>query len=196
MTIINNTSNCNNTTQINNNTINISIRPFGKENLDYITPTYILRLLEKCRCEFPGEEEKQKFVGQMYKAIHANPEHPENHNMIIPSLKGSIAKVHTEEGEQYVHRKAAENKVLGTIADVSYKNVAEVHEDSDEEESRKKCKNNYGSFVSKYIEGDDAYDDDSHKRKNTRNRHTVAQMSYNCKTIVKETQQKSNGLIE
>jgi len=173
-----------------NNTVNITIRPFGKENLDFITPTYILGLLKKCGCQFAGDDEMQLFVGQMYKAIHANPEHPENHNLIIPSLKGSIARIKTDEGKECVNRKKAENQVLGTIAEVSYKNVEEEHEDMGEEESRKKCKEDYGRFVNKYIAGDDACDDTSNKRANARNRQVVAGMSYNNKEMVKESQKR------
>ena len=185
-TINNNTYNHNG----DNNTINITLRPFGSENLDYITPSKILRLMKLGKCQFTGEAEKQRFLRLMYKFIHGNPEYPENHNMLIPSLKGSNALVYTEDGFEHIHRKLAENQVLTTISDVSYNNLALQHEDDEEEKQRQICKSKYERFVNQYIEGSDTYDDESDQRKNAQNRNTIAQTSYNCKDVIKETHKK------
>ena len=185
-TINNNTYNHNG----DNNTINITLRPFGSENLDYITPSKILSLMKLGKCQCTGEAEKQRFLRLMYKFIHANPKYPENHNMLIPSLKGSNALVYTEDGFEHIHRKLAENQVLTTISDVTHDNIAIEHQDDEEEKQRQICRSKYERFVNKYIEGNDSYDDESDQRKNSQNRNTIAQTSYNCKDIVKDTHKR------
>lgn len=180
-------------TTINNNTQNnitnnniIVLNPFGKENVSYITPSYIMKIMDKARCTFAGEEEKLRFATLMYKAIHGNPEHPENHNMLIPSLKGSTALVYTDEGFEHIHRRIAEDKVLDTIAEVSYDNVSIPHDDDDEESQRQQCKLQYLRFVSKYIEGEESFDID-----NAQNRQIISQASYNCKDLIRNTHKMS-----
>lgn len=176
-----------------NNTININLRPFGKENLEHITPTFLLKLMDAAKCQFAKEREKHRFARMLYKAIHGNPKYPENHNMLIPSMKGSTALVYTEEGFEHIHRKIAENQVLGTIADVTYEKIAVENEDTEEEERRKECKSKYKTFVNNYIEGDKTYDDESDVKQNAQNRQTIAQASYDSRDIVKMTQK---NLIE
>ena len=185
-TIHNNITNNTHNGDVNNN-INIILKPFGSENLDYVTPSSILKLLKQGKCQFSGEAEKHRFLRLIFKYIHANPEHPENHNMLIPSLKGSNALVYTHEGFENIHRKIAENQVLNTIADVTYDALAIEHDEEAEELSRQKCQNNYEKFVKKYIEGENSFDNESDQRINAKNRHIVGQTSYDCKTIIKET---------
>jgi len=180
-----------NNTQNNNITNYIVLNPFGKENLSYITPSYIMNIMDKARCTFAGEEEKLRFATLMYKAIHGNPEHPENHNMLIPSLKGSTALVYTDEGFEHIHRKLAEDKVLDTIADVTFENMSIPHDDEHEETQRQQCKTKYVRFVNKFIEGDETYDND-----NAQNRQIISQASYNCKDLIRNTQKLSQLCIE
>ena len=175
-----------------NNTINITnnyitLRPFGNENLDYITPKYIMKLMDKAKCQFTGEAEKLRFATLMYKAIHGNPEHPENHNMLIPSLKGSNALVYTDEGFEHIHRRVAEDQVCTTIADTTYGKIALEQDDTEEEKSREKCRNKYERFVKRYIEGEDTYDNTHDELKYARIRGAISQASYNCKEIIKDT---------
>ena len=189
---INNTYNHNGD---NNNTINITLRPFGNENLDYITPKYIMRLMDKAKCQFTGEAEKLRFATLMYKAIHGNPEHPENHNMLIPSLKGSNALVYTDEGFEHIHRRVAEDQVCTTIADTTYGKIALEQEDEEDEKSREKCRRKYPQFVKRYVEGEETYDNDNDETKYARVRGTIAQASYNCKEVVKDTQKIPGNCI-
>ena len=180
-----------NTQNITQNNNFIVLNPFGKENLSYITPSYILKLMEKAKCNFAGDEEKLRFATLMYKAIHGNPEHPENHNMLIPSLKGSTALIYTDDGFEHIHRRIAEDKVLDTIAEVTYENVSLPHDDELEEEERKRCKMQYVKFVNKYIEGIDTYDND-----NAQNRQIISQASYNCKDLIRNTHKLSQVSLE
>jgi hypothetical protein len=180
-----------NNTQNNNITNYIVLNPFGKENVSYITPSYIMKIMDKARCTFAGEEEKLRFATLMYKAIHGNPEHPENHNMLIPSLKGSTALVYTDEGFEHIHRKFAEDKVLDTIADVTFENMSIPHDDEEEETQRQECKTKYVRFVNKYIEGNETYDND-----NPQNRQMISQASYNCKDLIRNTHKLSQTQTE
>ena len=185
-TTINNIHNGNNVT----NAININLRPFGKENLDHITPKFLMNLMDNAKCKFAREREKHIFARMLYKAIHANPEKPENHNMLIPSLKGSTALVYTDDGFENIHRKIAENQVLETIANVTYENISLAQDDDSEEDCRQNCKTKYERFVNHYIEGEETYDDEGDVHKNAQNRQTIAQASYDYRDIVKETHRK------
>ena len=66
----------NNNTNNNNIQINI-INNFGKENMDYITPGFINRTIQKVYESIPT----------LLKHIHFNPEHPENHNVKLPNKR-------------------------------------------------------------------------------------------------------------
>lgn len=189
-TTINNNNNTINNTINNTNAININLRPFGKENLEHITPKFLMNLMDNAKCKFAREREKHIFARMLYKAIHANPEKPENHNMLIPSLKGSTALVYTDDGFENIHRKIAENQVLETIANVTYGNISLAHEDDEEEDCRQNCKTKYERFVNHYIEGEETYDYEGDVHKNAQNRQTIAQASYDYRDIVKETHRK------
>ena len=75
-----------------NNTININIptlRAFGDENFDYITTKYLLQELTRC-----GDmHDMSNVVAKFTRMIHANPAHPENHNVMLRSLNGGFARV-------------------------------------------------------------------------------------------------------
>lgn len=75
-----------------NNTININMptmRAFGDENYDYITTKYLLRELSRC-----GDmNDMSSVIGKFTRMIHANPAHPENHNVMLRSLNGGFARV-------------------------------------------------------------------------------------------------------
>jgi len=77
---------------ITNNTVNINLPPlraFGDENLDYITTSFLLEELTKCK----SIRDMSQVVGNFTKLIHANPAHPENHNVQLRSLNGGFARV-------------------------------------------------------------------------------------------------------
>ena len=87
--VINNIENQNNNIQNNNiqnnnnNNIHININSFGKENKDYISKEFLLQ------CFANGGYG----VGAMVNKIFFDDEHPENHNVILESLKHSYVKV-------------------------------------------------------------------------------------------------------
>ena len=78
-------TNCNNsnTTNIENQHINININSFGNENTDYIDNKAILSCISKVYKSIPSLLEK----------IHFDPKHPENHNIKITNKKLPYASV-------------------------------------------------------------------------------------------------------
>ena len=67
----------------NNNTINININAFGKENMEYIKGGFIKELITRG---------PYSAIPKLLKEIHFNPDHSENHNVMIPNRKESYAK--------------------------------------------------------------------------------------------------------
>ena len=71
-----------------NNTFNITINPFGKENTSYITESYVNNLIGQ------GPYES---IPRLLEYIHFNPEHKENHNIKISNKKQPYAQVYNGE---------------------------------------------------------------------------------------------------
>jgi hypothetical protein len=84
ITINNDNSTTNNDNSININIILENLRPFGKENYDYIDQNSIKNILK------PGRLIIYKFI----KMIHFNINHPENWNYFISNLRGNKANVY------------------------------------------------------------------------------------------------------
>lgn len=70
----------------NNNTINIHIHNFGSEDTSYITTDMQKELLVKC----------SEGLMQMIKIIHFHPDHPENANVRLKSVKQKTVEVHKD----------------------------------------------------------------------------------------------------
>jgi hypothetical protein len=69
--------------QTNNNTINIHINAFGKENTDYLDDQAIVECIDRIFNSVPA----------ILKRIHFDPDHPENHNIKITNKKLPYASV-------------------------------------------------------------------------------------------------------
>ena len=181
-------------TTINNNIniVNVTLRPFGQENLEYMTPSKILEIFKKGKCQFSGLRELHNFIAEMQRCIWINPEHPENHNMLIPSLKGSAALVYTDEGFEYIPRRDAESKAIETINDVTHEKI-ELGEgiDDSEERIRQQCLQRYPRFVHHYIS-------EGGFEENYKTRQVIGQTSYSQRHVVKSThkQIRSDNLLE
>ena len=61
---------------------NIQINSYGNENLNYITPSQVEKLISHPSTCLP----------QFIKMVHYHEEHPENHNVIIENIKENIIK--------------------------------------------------------------------------------------------------------
>ena len=76
---ITNNTNCNNHQIV----INMpAMRAFGDENKDYLTTKMLLKELDDCK----KINDVTSIVDKFTKLIHANPAHPENHNVLFNSL--------------------------------------------------------------------------------------------------------------
>ena len=71
---------------------------FGNENLDYITTKSLIKELQNCKAI--KQSDVSSIVDRFTKLIHANPAHPENHNVLFKSLNSGYARVYTENGFQ------------------------------------------------------------------------------------------------
>ena len=185
----------------NNTTINnyIMMRPLGKENLEYVTVEFVLNIMDKLRMGtrnigYYTDNDKNAFAAALVKEIHANPEHPENHNFCIPSLKGSSAIIYNENQEfEVVHRKIPENIALKTISTV-VDQMDDVEEGDEHYERNKK----YDGFYCKYGRGEttkgqdnyERYDEIEDKKKNATNRKNIAIACYGENEIIKKTQKQ------
>ena len=85
---INNTTNNNCTT----NNVTVHMNAFGKENLEYVTRNVILKLCRKANL-------LNEIIPRLARQIHCNPEHPENHNIVVSNLRAPYARVY--DGENY-----------------------------------------------------------------------------------------------
>jgi hypothetical protein len=89
--IINNTNNDNSTNITNNiNIILDNLRPFGKENYDYIDIDAIKKIIKPAR----------NLLYRFIKMIHFNINHPENWNYFISNMRGNKANVYN--GKKFV----------------------------------------------------------------------------------------------
>jgi len=76
----------------------IEMNPFGQENLDYITTKLLIKELESCKAI--QQADVSGIVDRFTKLIHANPEHPENQNVLFKSLNTGFARVYRQNGFQ------------------------------------------------------------------------------------------------
>jgi hypothetical protein len=108
-----NNSNSNNTQNINldyTNNIQFNVRPFGKENMDYITREVILKL-----CSQPNF--KNEIIPRLVKHVHCHPEHPENHNILITNLRSPYSKVYDGDAYKLDTTNDIVDKVIDNVTD-------------------------------------------------------------------------------
>jgi hypothetical protein len=85
--ITNNSTQIENQTNIENQTVNIHINAFGKENLDHITDKFIIKCIASVYNSIPN----------LIKKIHFDPDHPENKNIQITNKKMPHASIMTKD---------------------------------------------------------------------------------------------------
>ena len=83
-----NNTNCNNTNITNNNIINVN--SIGEEDLSYMTCAVIKKILK-------GVSSGEEFIAKTLAYIHANEDHPENHNIIFSNYRSNSALVKSED---------------------------------------------------------------------------------------------------
>jgi hypothetical protein len=176
----------NNNIQTQNNTINIhlpALRAFGDENLDYITVKEVLKQLKKVQ----DVTDVTSLISNLTKLIHANPAHPENHNVQIPSLNGAHGRVYN--GLQFENEDVLtiQDKILNKIGNTIVNRI-----DTDAKEDQK-IHNQIGDknvdhllyAVEDDIKGEIGRSSDLQTRKY---RHKVKNVLYNNKLTITSTE--------
>ena len=112
----------------------IIINSYGKENLDYISTTYLTHLLKL----------PYSAVQVLIKNIHFHPQHPENHNVKITNKKLPYASVWKD--DKWVVKDKKE--VIEDMVDKSYNMIDEQYNENIDLEPKKK--RNFKNFQLKY----------------------------------------------
>ena len=180
---INNTTN--NNIQ-NNNTINIhlpALRAFGDENLDYITVKEVLKQLQKVK----DVTDVTSLISNLTKLIHANPAHPENHNVQIPSLNGAHGRIYNGLHFENEDVLTIQDKILNKIGNTIVKRI-----DTDAKEDQKIYNEIGDNNVDHLL---DAVEDDvkgevgrSSDLQTRKYRHKVKNVLYNNKLTITSTE--------
>ena len=103
--ITNNGNNYNNS-NIYNQTNNIIINNYGSENLSYLTPEKMMKLISP----------PYSSIKKLNSLIHMNDDHPENHNLVITNLNGQY--LHVLKNETWT--KCFKKDILSSIVSDSY----------------------------------------------------------------------------
>lgn len=112
----NNTTN-NNTT---NNNITINLNTHGKENIDYLSQTDLMKSVSRVFNSVPD----------LIWKIYFNPNHPENHNVIITDRRSPYINVFTKDKKWKLANKRA---TIGSMIDSSYMMLDETFENNKSE---------------------------------------------------------------
>ena len=104
-------------TNIQNQQINIHINNFGTENIDYLNETFVKTLLEM----------PYKALPKLIKNIHFNPNHPENHNIMITNKKLPFIRI-WKDNKWEVHDKS---QVLNNMVDNSFNILDDKYQESE-----------------------------------------------------------------
>jgi len=98
------------------NIINInlpSMNPFGYENLDYITTKLLIKELDNCKQI--QQADINSIIDRFTKLIHANPAHPENHNVLFKNLNSAFARVYTKNGFQDQQSTEVQDEIIQQV---------------------------------------------------------------------------------
>ena len=125
-----------NTTNIENQQINIHINNYGNENLDYITKDFITRILKG----------PYVAVQKLIKHIHFNPQHPENSNIKITNKKLPFASVYKNNKWEVRNKK----EVIEDIVDKSYNILDSEFFETNNKKLSNTQKQRYIKFQKKY----------------------------------------------
>ena len=103
-------------TNIQNQQINIHINNFGTENIDYLNEKFVKTLLEM----------PYKALPKLIKNIHFNPNHPENHNIMITNKKLPFIRI-WRDNKWEVHDK---HQVLNNMVDKGFNILDDKYQES------------------------------------------------------------------
>lgn len=128
-----------------------NLNAFGHENMDYITTKLLIRELTNLKNQ---NSDLSSVIDKFTKLIHANPAHPENHNVLFKSINSIDAQVYDGIGfsnqsisyitDQIVQK--VEKTINKTCDDMAYKDItSELNEVLEEmgdiiHEAEEKCR--------------------------------------------------------
>ena len=123
------------------NNINIHLNAYGKENLDYITDTVMLRCINHITRSIP----------MLVSKIHFDPKHPENHNIKITNHRLPYVKVLNKKKQwEYANREQTVVNMIGK----SY-SMLEITYEGYKDEIPESTQKHFENFQNKYNENDD-----------------------------------------
>jgi hypothetical protein len=134
----------------NNNTINITINAYGKEDLSFLPSSRLFELLHGLNISI---------IPKLIKDIHCNPKHPENMNLFKPNKKDEYLMVYNGERWKLDQSKKVIDQL---IFDKLYFIDNRIEEIPHNIQGDLSIKSNLGDKLSKV---QDALDDDDEKRK-------------------------------
>ena len=116
-----------------NYTINVVLNAFGSETTDYLTGNKVRQILQQ-----GGAIDS---IPRLLKAIHFNPDHIENQNVIIPSRKDNVAKIW--DGHKWVLK--AKETTINEMTDKAYNLINEHYDEGNKQ---------YDDFTDRYANND------------------------------------------
>ena len=116
-----------------NYTINVVLNAFGSETTDYLTGNKVRQILQQ-----GGAIDS---IPRLLKAIHFNPDHIENQNVIIPSRKDNVAKIW--DGNKWVLK--AKETTINEMTDKAYNLINEHYDEGNKQ---------YDDFTDRYANND------------------------------------------
>ena len=109
----------------------VILNAFGKEDMKYITPEKIKKLISRG---------PMNSVPKLLQDIHFNTEHNENHNIFIPNKKQPYAKIY--DGDKWIYKKKKEaiedmthkalDLIINTDGTNEYNKIAQIRDDYDD----------------------------------------------------------------
>ena len=128
-----------NTTHIQNNTANIQLNNYGREDMSHITDTVKNSLLKK----------PYGMIPLMIEAIHFNDAKPENKNIVLPNKNDNKIKIFT--GNKWVYKK--KDDIINDLVDGKYF-IMDTHYDTVSPKLNSQTVSNYVKFKEYFDEGD------------------------------------------
>lgn len=138
------TGNTTNNIQNQTNTFNIMLNAFGKEDTSYIQDSFLRSIIK---------EGPYASIPKLIKAIHFHPNHKENHNILIPNKKQSLAKIYNGQAWEYKNK----NDTIDDITDKAYDIIYNHYDDA-------KSRNKY---MDRFIDNFEDQDRDTMKKVKT-----------------------------
>ena len=161
-TVANNTNNTNNNNinngVIQNNTNNITINQYGKEDLSHLTFNDFNGIFNKCNSCVPN----------LIDLIHFNKDKPENNNIYISNLKGPYAMIYDGQKWNVVDKNTTIDDMYDDKCDILVNKYENLKDHLDE-----KTMNKFNKFLNKY-------EDENIKKNITKN---IKLMLYNNREI-------------